>query len=136
MKKAVGLDIRKDSWTAVELKLTGKRPEITAVTGGEWDPAADPVSRGKLLDRAFGGYGISKRRVIPSLPSTAVYWGRREFPALPPLPCKRPCVPIWKPRFPSRKRNGFFPSGNGKPAGQKWKWKPLPTPNRSSTTSC
>lgn len=84
MKKAVGLDIRKDSWTAVELKLTGKRPEITAVTGGEWDPAADPVSRGKLLDRAFGGYGISKRRVIPSLPSTAVYWGRREFPALPP----------------------------------------------------
>lgn len=84
MKKAVGLDIRKDGWTAVELKLTGKRPEITAVTGGEWDPAADPVSRGKLLDRAFGGYGISKRRVIPSLPSTAVHWGRREFPALPP----------------------------------------------------
>jgi len=82
MKKAVGLDIRKDGWTAVELKLTGKKPEIVAVTGGEWD-TTDPVSRGKLLNRAFAGYGISKRNIVPSLPSEAGHWERRTFPPLP-----------------------------------------------------
>lgn len=82
MKKAVGLDIRKDGWTAVELKLSGNQPEIIAVRGGEWDTATDPVSRGKLLDKAFSSYGINKRKVVSSLPSETIHWQRRTFPAL------------------------------------------------------
>ena len=121
MKKAVGLDIRKDGWTAVELKLTGKRPEITAVTGGEWDPAADPVSRGKLLDRAWRVWN-HKRRVIPSLPT--LYTGRHSRPTLFLQAAVRTDL---ETEVSGRKRNGFF-LPEWKTGGPKVEAKPLPTP--------
>lgn len=84
MKKVVGLEIRKNGWTAVEFKATKRKaPEVLSCVGGRWNSSDDPVSRGMLLTKVFTERKMSRKNIILSLPLELGYWKRLTLPALP-----------------------------------------------------
>ena len=56
-KKAVGLDLRADGWTVLEVVRRGRTSldglEVVNLARGKWEPKATPEARGEMLHAAF-----------------------------------------------------------------------------------
>src|SRR5690606_29691996 len=89
-KKAVGLDLRADGWTALEVVRRGRTGlddlEVVNLARGKWEPKAAPEARGEMLKAAFRQQKISRHGLVVSLPSGPGQWERPTLPGLsPPL---------------------------------------------------
>lgn len=89
-KKAVGLDLRADGWTVLEVVRRGRTGlddlEVVNLARGKWEPKATPEARGEMLKAAFRQQKISRHGLVVSLPSGPGQWERPTLPGLsPPL---------------------------------------------------
>lgn len=89
-KKAVGLDLRADGWTLLEVERHGRAGkdglEVVNFAQGKWEPETSPEARGEILRAAFHRQRISRQGLVVSLPAGLGQWERMVLPGLsPPL---------------------------------------------------
>lgn len=87
-KRAVGLDLRADGWTVLEVERytrAGKKGlEVLNFAQGKWEPDTTPETRGEMLKAAFGRQNIARQGLVVSLPAGLGQWERPTLPELPP----------------------------------------------------
>lgn len=89
-KRAVGLDLRADGWTVLEVEKRGRGDqgglEVVNLARGKWDPGATPEARGEMLKAAFHRQRIGRQGLAVSIPAGLGQWERPVLPVLqPPL---------------------------------------------------